>query len=151
MISLNGELIQIGQYNKIKFHDVNGHTLRYSGGASREALHPTLWRSRHFLPLSRNATPHIGRNPARRCLCLPRQRSISRSRRPRRLNKDGKKAFLLAEGNTPACDIHLIRNLENPFRSPWFMTDGSEKKFLLSHPLQSNRLEAQLSKKLLII
>jgi hypothetical protein len=42
------------------------------------------------------------------------------------------KAFLLAEGNTPARDIHLIRNLENPFRSPWFISDGSEKRFLLS-------------------
>lgn len=48
------------------------------------------------------------------------------------VNKDGEKAFLLAEGNTPASDIHLIRNLETPFRSPWFMTDGSEKRFLLS-------------------
>lgn len=48
------------------------------------------------------------------------------------VNKNGKKAFLLAEGNTPARDIHLIRNLENPFRSPWFNSDGSEKRFLLS-------------------
>lgn len=48
------------------------------------------------------------------------------------VNKNGEKAFLLAEGNTPARDIHLIRNLENPFRSPWFISDGSEKRFLLS-------------------
>ena len=48
------------------------------------------------------------------------------------VNKNGKKSFLLAEGNTPARDIHLIRNLENPFRSPWFISDGSEKRFLLS-------------------
>ena len=34
--------------------------------------------------------------------------------------------------NRPARDIHLIRNLENPFRSPWFISDGSEKRFLLS-------------------
>lgn len=48
------------------------------------------------------------------------------------VNKNGKKAFLLAEGNTTVRDIHLIRNLENPFRSPWFISDGSEKRFLLS-------------------
>ena len=34
--------------------------------------------------------------------------------------------------NRPVRDIHLIRNLENPFRSPWFNSDGSEKRFLLS-------------------
>ena len=130
---------QTGQYNNIQFQDVNGHTLRYRGGASREALHRYL---RHLYGVASTF-------------------SLSREMQPRTLaeiqpgdvfvypgkgqflghavlvvdvavNKDGKKAFLLAEGNTPACDIHLIRNLENPFRSPWFMTDGSEKRFLLS-------------------
>ena len=130
---------QTGQYNNIQFQDVNGHTLYYRGGASREALHRYL---RHLYGVASTF-------------------SLSREMQPRTLaeiqpgdvfvypgkgqflghavlvvdvavNKDGKKAFLLAEGNTPACDIHLIRNLENPFRSPWFMTDGSEKRFLLS-------------------
>ena len=32
-------LYQTGQYNKIKFQDVNGQSLRYSGGASREAFY----------------------------------------------------------------------------------------------------------------
>ena len=37
-------LYQTGQYNKIKFQDVNGQSLRYSGGASREAFYCYLRR-----------------------------------------------------------------------------------------------------------
>ena len=37
-------LYQTGQYNKIKFQDVNGLSLRYSGGASREAFYRYLRR-----------------------------------------------------------------------------------------------------------
>ena len=37
-------LYQTGQYNKIKFQDVNGKSLRYSGGASREAFYRYLRR-----------------------------------------------------------------------------------------------------------
>ena len=44
----------------------------------------------------------------------------------------GKKAFLLAEGNTPARSIHVMRNLENPFRSPWFILDDNADILLLS-------------------
>ena len=37
-------LYQTGQYNKIKFQDVNGQSLCYSGGASREAFYRYLRR-----------------------------------------------------------------------------------------------------------
>ena len=47
-------------------------------------------------------------------------------------NKHGKKAFLLAEGNTPARDIHVMRNFKNPFRSPWFMLDEDADNLLLA-------------------
>jgi hypothetical protein len=48
------------------------------------------------------------------------------------VNKNGKKAFLLAEGNTPARNIHVMRNFANPFRSPWFTLDDDADKRLLS-------------------
>jgi hypothetical protein len=48
------------------------------------------------------------------------------------INSDGKKAFLLAEGNTPAREIHVMRNFENPFRSPWFMLDEDAENLILS-------------------
>ena len=47
-------------------------------------------------------------------------------------NKKEKKAFLLAEGNTPAREIHVMRNFENPFRSPWFMLDEDADNLILS-------------------
>lgn len=57
------------------------------------------------------------------------------------INKNGKKAFLLAEGNTPARDIHIMRNFENPFRSPWFYLDDDEEQLLLSvFPYKANEL-----------
>ena len=48
------------------------------------------------------------------------------------VSKSGKKAFLLAEGNTPARNIHVLRNFENPFRSPWFLLDDEAENLLLS-------------------
>ena len=38
----------------------------------------------------------------------------------------GQRAFLLVEGSTPACDIHLVRNLAHPDLSPWFLLDLSD-------------------------
>lgn len=39
-------------------------------------------------------------------------------------NAKGEKVFILAEGNTPARDMHVMRNLTSPLRrSPWFSID----------------------------
>jgi hypothetical protein len=47
----------------------------------------------------------------------------------------------LAEGNTPVRDIHIMRNIENPFRSPWFFLDDDAEVLLLSvFPYKSNEL-----------
>ena len=48
------------------------------------------------------------------------------------INTNGKKAYLLAEGNTPAREIHVMRNFANPFRSPWFMLDEDADNLILS-------------------
>ena len=48
------------------------------------------------------------------------------------VNNDGKKAFLLAEGNTPAREIHVMRNFSNPFCSPWFILDEDADNIFLS-------------------
>ena len=44
-------------------------------------------------------------------------------------NLKGNRAFLLAEGNTPASDMHLMRNFKNRLRSPWFNADDITSKF----------------------
>lgn len=132
-------LYQTGQYNKIKFQDVNGQSLRYSGGASREAFYRYLRRlydvaSTFSLCREIQPRPLADIQPGDVFVYPGNGRFFGHAVIvvDVAVNKNGKKAFLLAEGNTPARDIHLIRNLENPFRSPWFNSDGSEKRFLLS-------------------
>jgi hypothetical protein len=131
------------QYGNIHFKDVNGNTMRYSGGASRKSFE----------------------NYLRRVYGVASTYSLSREMKTRRLsdmqpgdvfvyaavdrpgnhkyghaimvvdvaeNKKGKKAFLLAEGNTPARNIHIMRNFENPFHSPWFFLDDDADLLLLS-------------------
>lgn len=136
-------LFNTRQYGNIHFKDVNGNTMRYSGGASRKSFE----------------------NYLRRVYGVASTYSLSREMKTRRLsdmqpgdvfvyaavdrpgyhkyghaimvvdvaeNKKGKKAFLLAEGNTPARNIHIMRNFENPFRSPWFFLDDDADLLLLS-------------------
>jgi hypothetical protein len=133
-------LFKTKQYNRIRFQNVNGKTLSYKGGNSRKAFEQYL----------------------RNLYCVASTFSLSREMKTRRLvemqpgdvfvyparygqkyghavivvdvaiNKSGEKAFLLAEGNTPARNIHIIRNFENPFRSPWFVLDSEADNLLLS-------------------
>ena len=133
-------LFKTKQYNRIRFQNVNGKTMSYKGGNSRKAFEQYL----------------------RNLYCVASTFSLSREMKTRRLvemqpgdvfvysarygqkyghavivvdvaiNKSGEKAFLLAEGNTPARNIHIIRNFENPFRSPWFVLDSEADNLLLS-------------------
>lgn len=124
-------LYQTRQYNKIKFQDVNGQSL----GASREAFYRYLRRlygvaSTFSLCREMQPRPLADIQPGDVFVYPGNGRFLGHAVIVVAVNKNGKKAFLLAEGNTPARDIHLIRNLENPFRSPWFISDGSEKRFL---------------------
>lgn len=45
--------------------------------------------------------------------------------------RTGKKAFLLIEGNTPARDIHVVRNL-NRFHNPWFHLKEDDETLYLN-------------------
>ena len=133
-------LFKTKQYNRIRFQDVNGNTMAYNGGKPRRIFEQYL----------------------RNLYCVASTFSLSREMKTRRLaemqpgdvfvyparygqkyghavivvdvaiNKSGKKAFLLAEGNTPAREIHIMRNFENPFRSPWFVLDSDASNLLLS-------------------
>ena len=35
-------------------------------------------------------------------------------------NSSGKKLFIFAQGNTPAQSVHIIKNLNNSYVSPWY-------------------------------
>lgn len=45
--------------------------------------------------------------------------------------KGNKVAIMCAEGNTPAREAHIVRNL-NPLENPWFFFDGDESVFWIS-------------------
>lgn len=145
-------LYNTGQFGNIHFRDVNGKTMRYSGGSSRTSFNSYLRRvygMASTFSLSRElqkralddmqpgdvfvyaAVDRPGNHKYGHAVMVV---DVARS-------KSGKTAFLLAEGNTPTRDIHVMRNLENPFRSPWFFVDGDEEMLLLAvFPYKSSEL-----------
>ena len=145
-------LFNNGLYSSIRFKDVNGNTMRYSGGASRKAFNNYLKRVYGMA-----STYSLSREMQQRTLADMQPGDVfvyAAVDRPGNhkyghavmvvdvaVNRNGKKAFLLAEGNTPARDIHIMRNFENPFRSPWFFLDDDADMLLLSvFPYKSNEL-----------
>ena len=145
-------LFNSGQYGKIHFRNVNGKTMSYSGGASRKAFNSYL---RNVYGLA--STFSLSREMKHRSLAELQPGDVfvyAAVDRPGNhkyghavmvvdvaVNKNGKKAFLLAEGNTPARNIHVMRNFENPFRSPWFfLEDDADMQILSVFPYKSNEL-----------
>ena len=125
---------------RIRFQDVNGKTLAYSGGSSRKAFERYL---RNLYGVA--STFSLSREMKTRRLSdmQPGDVFVYPARYGQKyghavmvvdvaVNKNGEKAFLLAEGNTPAREIHVMRNFENPFRSPWFMLDEDADNLILS-------------------
>ena len=133
-------LYSTGQYRRIRFQDVNGKTMHYGGGASRKAFERYL---RNVYGVA--STFSLSRELEQRRLkdMQPGDVFVYPARNGKRyghavmvvdvaVSKSGKKAFLLAEGNTPARDIHVMRNFMNPLRSPWFMLDEDADNLILS-------------------
>lgn len=145
-------LFNNGQYSSIHFKDVNGNTMRYSGGASRKAFNNYLRRvygvaSTYSLSREMRQRPLSDMQPGDVFVYAAVDRPGNHKYGHAimvvdvAVNKSGKKAFLLAEGNTPARDIHIMRNFENPLRSPWFFLDDDAEVLLLSvFPYKANEL-----------
>ena len=136
-------LFNTGQYGKIHFKNVNGKTMHYGGGSSRKAFERYL---RNVYGVA--STYSLSRELEQRQLKDMQPGDVfvyAAADRPGNHkyghavmvvdvahDNHGRKAFLLAEGNTPARDIHVMRNLKNPFRSPWFMLDEDADDLLLA-------------------
>lgn len=137
-------LFQTGQYTRIHFRDVNGKTMRYSGGGSRRALESYL---RQVYGVA--STFSLSRELEQRTLADVQPGDVfvyAVVDRPGNQKyghaimvvdvaenkRTDKRAVLLAEGNTPARDIHVMRNLLNPLRSPWIVLDQDASSFQLS-------------------
>lgn len=145
-------LYHTGQYGRIRFRNVNGKTLHYGGGGSRTAFERYM---RNVYGVA--STYSLSREMQRRPLADMQPGDVfvyAAVDRPGNhkyghavmvvdvaVNRRGEKAFLLAEGNTPARNIHVMRNLKNPFRSPWFFADEDADIQLLSiFPYMSDEL-----------
>ena len=133
-------LYSTGQYSRIRFQNVNGKTLSYGGGNSRKSFEKYL---RNLYGVA--STFSLSREMKIRRLAdmQPGDVFVYPARYGQQyghavmvvdvaINKRGRKAFLLVEGNTPAREIHVMRNFENPFRSPWFMLDEDADNLILS-------------------
>jgi hypothetical protein len=132
-----------GRYSDIRFHSVGGQVIPYTGGASRTAFNQYLRRIygvASTTSLSRYATPRELKDlqPGDVFVYGAHDHAIGSKEMGHAMmvvdvaeNCFGQKAFLLAEGNTPARNIHLLRNFYNPFSSPWFYLNKHAKVLLL--------------------
>lgn len=133
-------LYNTGQYGRIRFQNVNGKTLSYGGGASRKSFErylKNLYGVASTFSLSREMqTRRLADMQPGDVFVYPARYGHKYGHAVMvvdvAVNKRGKKAFLLAEGNTPAREIHVMRNFKNPLRSPWFMLDDEAEHLILS-------------------
>lgn len=133
-------LYSTGQYSRIRFQNVNGKTLSYGGGNSRKSFEKylrdlygvastfSLSREMKIRRLADMQPGDVFVYPAR----YGQQYGHAVMVVDVAINERGRKAFLLVEGNTPVREIHVMRNFENPFRSPWFMLDEGADNLILS-------------------
>lgn len=127
-----------GKYGSIHFNDVNGRRMSYGGGKSRKAFERYLQRvygSASTFSLSRELPTRKLKDmqPGDVFVYAAGDHDIEREMKSKyghaimvvdvAEDNNGNKVYMLAEGNTPARDIHVISNWRNPFSSPWFHLD----------------------------
>ena len=131
-------LFSHGRYSEIRFQDVNGNTLQYQGGASHKALEKFLKKAYGVcstFSVSRETEPRkIGDVQPGDVLVYPARKleGMGHALIVIDVARNGKKvAIMCAEGNTPARELHIVRN-PNPISNPWFFFDGDESMLFVS-------------------
>ena len=131
-------LFSQGRYSEIRFTDVYGKRLQYQGGGSRKALESFLRKAYGCC-----STFSVSREtePRKMSEVQPGDVLVYPARSNKRLGhalivvdvaRKGKKvAIMCAEGNTPAREAHIVRNLI-PLENPWFFFDGDESTLWVS-------------------
>lgn len=145
-------LFRHGRYNDICFTALDGEHLRYEGGDNRKAFEKFMRQV-----FGRCNTTSLYSSLSERKLediqigdmfIYPHHRSYGRSYYGHAIMvvdiaiapQTGEKIFLLVEGNTPARDIHILRN-KNPFCNPWYKHDADADVIqLLCYRFQNNQL-----------
>lgn len=136
-----------GRYSEISFKDVNGKTLTYKGGSSRKEFEKYLRNlygvaSTYSLKHEMKTRKLSDIQPGDVFVYAAGDHDLERKVKSKyghaimvvdvAVDRKGNKMFMLAEGNTPARDIHVMRNLRNPFRSPWFRLDEDSDVIFLT-------------------
>lgn len=131
-------LFSQGRYSDIHFQDVNGSRLQYHGGGSRKALEKFLRKAYGCC-----STFSVSREtePRKISEVQPGDVLVYTARKLEGMGhalivvdvarKGNKVAIMCAEGNTPARELHIVRNL-NPLSNPWFFFDGDESTLWIS-------------------
>ena len=136
-------LFATGQYAKIAFVALNGEKLTYSGGNNRKAFEKymrNVFGRCNTTSLCKSLSAKELKDMQIGDMFVYPHRKVAGKNRlghavmvaDMAVNKyNGKKIFLLIEGNTPARDMHVLRNL-NRFRNPWFMLDEDAESVRLN-------------------
>ncbi len=133
-------LYKMGRFKDICFVDVNGQKMQYRGGKDRNAFESYLKRVYgmcNTASLYRETAPRPVREvqpgdvlvyPAREGRQYGHAMLVVDVAR----NRSGKVAVLCVEGNTPAREMHLLRNVAHPRRNPWFILNDDGKTLHIS-------------------
>lgn len=133
-------LFRNGRYKDICFTDVNGQKMQYRGGEDRNAFESYMKRVYGMCNTSslyRETVPRPVREvqpgdvlvyPAREGHQYGHAVLVVDVAR----NRSGKVAVLCVEGNTPAREMHLLRNVAHPRCNPWFILNDDGNTLHLS-------------------
>ncbi len=131
-------LFSQGCYSDIRFRDVNGNVLQYNGGDSRKSLESFLknvYGVCSTFSVSRETKPRpISEVQPGDVLVYPARsgKKLGHALIVIDVARRGKKvAIMCAEGNTPARELHIVRN-PNPIKNPWFFFNGDESVLWVS-------------------
>ena len=129
-----------GRYSDIAFRDVNGRTLRYSGGGSRKAFEKFMrevfgccstyslyneTRERAIKDVQPGDVLVYPARPGHKYGHAVIVVDVARG-------SNGKVAIMCAQGNTPARDKHIVRNPYMWASNPWFILDESDEEINIS-------------------
>lgn len=128
-----------GRYGDISFRNVNGKKMKYSGGGSRKSFEKYM---REVYGLCSTFSLYNETEPRAIKNVQPGDILVYPTRKGHKYghalivvdvakNSTGKIAIMCAEGNTPARDKHIVRNM-NPLKNPWFFLDEDDSTIWIS-------------------
>lgn len=136
-----------GKYSSICFRDVNRKKVQYTGGPSRKAFEKYM---RGIYGVCSTYSLYHETQPRAIKDVQPGDVFVYPARHGRKYghavivadvarSKSGKVAVMCVEGNTPAREQHIVRNL-NPICNPWFFFDEDDTVFWIG-PFHFNKNE----------